>query len=124
MSANPRASQSLVMTPAAAAAQSEMPHGFIEMLLGFAKLLETGQGSDMTITCKAKVFKIHSAIVPTSSQGPAGSGESTASTLPDDDPAAVGAMLQYLYTLKYPNDVHDDCFYDNSEEQFLTGSDQ
>ena len=76
-----QAIQSLVLTPAAAAAKSGMPHGFSEMLDGFAKyvitisqvllhfmlttsrLLETGQGSDMTITCKGKVFKVHSAIV-------------------------------------------------------------
>ena len=158
------------MTPAAAAAQSETPHGFTRMLLGFAKyvitvsqvllhwtlttsrLLETGQGSDMTVTCKGKVFKVHSAIVASRSDFFATAcwggfkvsvelwhyrdkvnyltrqeAENHCIDLPDDDPAAVGAMLQYLYTLTLRNDVHDvhdDCISENREEQSLTGSDE
>ena len=33
-------------------------------------------------------------------------------------------MLQYLYTLNYPLDIHHDCIYNNNRgNQFLTGSD-
>ena len=42
--------------------------------------------------------------------------------LPDDDPAAVEAMLEFLYTLKYTVDAPSDCIHDNGEEQLLPGS--
>ena len=62
------------MSSAAAAAKLEMLHGFTKYvntvtqvlphwMLTASRLLETGQGSDMTITCKGNVFKVHSAIV-------------------------------------------------------------
>ena len=74
MSANHQASKSLVMTPAAAAAKSEMVISFTRhvntvssalphWMLTALRLLETGQGADMTMTCKGKIFKVHSAIV-------------------------------------------------------------
>lgn len=137
MAANYQATQSLVMPSAAAAAKLEMLHGFTKYvntvtqvlphwMLIASRLLETGQGSDMTITCKGNVFKVHSAIVASRSDFFAtacwghfkvGVGlriqrdktnkltqqeaEDHCIDLPDDDPAAVDTMLQYLYSLNY-----------------------
>ena len=45
--------------------------------------------------------------------------------LPDDDPAAVEAMLQYLYTLDCTVESHIDYMYDHGEEVILlVGSDE
>ena len=40
-----------------------LPQSYHIGLLTASRLLETGQGADMTITCKGKTFKVHSAIV-------------------------------------------------------------
>ena len=61
----------LEMTPASVAATSEMLKGFamyeynllVDQVLTASRLLETGQGSDLTITCQGEAFKVHSAIV-------------------------------------------------------------
>ena len=102
------------------------------MLTG-SRLFETGQGSDLTITCKGTIFKVHSAIIASQSKFFSAAcwgnfkarlqfreqrdkadmkiqqeAQSHCIDLPDDDPINVEAMLQYLYSLDYDVETRSD----------------
>ncbi|KAE9965065.1 hypothetical protein EG328_009982 [Venturia inaequalis] len=74
---------------------------------GLSKLLASGQFADMLITCQGREFKVHKAIVCSQSAvllgafKPGGFKEKESITgvidLPDDEPATVEAMINFLY---------------------------
>ncbi|TID23405.1 Leptomycin B resistance protein pmd1 [Venturia nashicola] len=76
---------------------------------GIADLLDSGEYSDMSITCKQKVFKVHKAIVCTRSSffrnamknGTFTESESGNIDVSDDDPLAVEAVLRFVYQGSY-----------------------
>ncbi|RDI83877.1 hypothetical protein Vi05172_g6279 [Venturia inaequalis] len=76
---------------------------------GMAELLDSGEYSDMSVTCKQKVFKVHKAVVCTRSNffrnamknGTFKESETGNIDLSDDDPLAVEAVLRFVYQGSY-----------------------
>ncbi|PNP79249.1 hypothetical protein FNYG_07325 [Fusarium nygamai] len=84
-----------------------------------ANLLQTGDYSDLTITCGEDQYRVHKAIVcPRSNffkaacDGKFKEAQTGRIDLPDDDPAAVRMMIKYLYHDTYVPAgaiIHRDC---------------
>ncbi|QDS69514.1 hypothetical protein FKW77_007324 [Venturia effusa] len=72
-------------------------------------LFQSGEFSDLTITCNGVTFNVHKSVVCFQSrfsrnavkQGAFMEGETGVVDMPDDDPDAVKAMLQFLYSRGY-----------------------
>ncbi|KAE9984456.1 hypothetical protein EG328_008755 [Venturia inaequalis] len=76
---------------------------------GMPELLDSGEYSDMSVTCRQKVFKVHKAVVCTRSNffrnamknGTFKESETGNIDLSDDDPLAVEAVLRFVYQGSY-----------------------
>ncbi|TLD36087.1 Leptomycin B resistance protein pmd1 [Venturia nashicola] len=76
---------------------------------GIADLLDSGEYSDMSITCKQKVFKVHKAILCTRSSffrnamknGTFTESETGNIDVSEDNPLAVEAVLRFVYQGSY-----------------------
>ncbi|KAE9984460.1 hypothetical protein EG328_008759 [Venturia inaequalis] len=74
----------------------------------FSGLLASGDFSDLTITCQGTIFNVHKSVVCFQSRffrnavkEGAFKGETGVVDLPDDNPDAVKAMLQFVYSRAY-----------------------
>lgn len=81
---------------------------YLRAILTIGSLLKEGKYSDLTIECGEDTYAVHKAILCTRSpffakccDGDFKEAKSGVIKLPDDDPAAVKMMIQYLYTGTY-----------------------
>ncbi|KAF2758854.1 hypothetical protein EJ05DRAFT_537254 [Pseudovirgaria hyperparasitica] len=86
---------------------SPMDHGFAQISTTFT----TGQYSDLTIRCKNKIFNVHKVIVCSQCQDFADlclanvEYVSDEIDLPNDDPLAIQALLEFFYSMTYTFDM-------------------
>ncbi|QDS69506.1 hypothetical protein FKW77_007015 [Venturia effusa] len=77
-----------------------------------ARLYQSGQYTDLVITCSGHTFTAHKGVVCMQSsffenackKNTFKEGETGVIDLPDDDPAAVKAMLEFFYLVSYRHD--------------------
>ena len=81
----------------------------------FKDLLANGQYSDLVITCHGDTYNVHKAIVCSRSgfferadRFPGKEHEEGKVDLPEDDPRAINALVQYLYEGEYNPHLQDD----------------
>ncbi|KAF2107091.1 hypothetical protein BDV96DRAFT_673799 [Lophiotrema nucula] len=111
------------MDHSGAASEARRKRRYEDYVESQKSLLETGKFSDFVITCNGRTWHVHKAIIAQQCAFFDGatrfgkSAEDNAIDLPEDDPDAVGYMLQYLYELDY--DVPPWRGADNSEHIHL-----
>ncbi|KAL9135501.1 MAG: hypothetical protein Q9175_003303 [Cornicularia normoerica] len=89
-----------------------------EMEIAMKRLLNTGEGADLTLVCRGKTWRVHSSYLwPRSSwfkaacKGGFKEGETQQIELPEEEPSMVYRMLQHLYMQTYIVNLGQDEFW-------------
>ncbi|KAF7189526.1 hypothetical protein HII31_09166 [Pseudocercospora fuligena] len=93
------------------ASPGDLPHGYEPLVGNLGKLLDTGDFSDLQITCDDFQWAVHKAIICTQSDffnacsKNFKEAEEGVIKLPDDNKHAVDALITYLYKADYDDEL-------------------